>query len=515
MKPSSVAPLRPRRWRARLAAALCVPLLLAAPAARAHPDEGYAASLPALGDPAQGSFTPVQEKRLGEIIMRELRRQPDYLHDALLQQYLQGIVDSLAPAARKTAETDAATHFRVFLLRDRTFNAFALPGGWIGVHTGLLVDAQAKAQVAAVFAHEMSHITQRHIAQRLAQAGRGELLSIGSLLLAVLAASKGQDQAAQGLAMGGQAAAIDNALRFSRSNERDADRTGTEVLSASGYPPQAMASMLERLQSLSRLDDADVYAFLQDHPLTSERIADAQARGGDQPLPPDRTLGFWLMNARARALGPANRDALRSELAELKKRPATFPAQRAAWAYGAAVIEQRLGDLAAAQRELQAAEAAAQDFLEAERLPLRLLRTELLLAGDPAEALPQAQALAKDAPTSIAARHLLARCLLAQPDLRPAREFLRQQTVLHPDDATLWTDLARAHAGLGEVAAQHRATAEAYALHGDLAGAIEQLKIAQRHPDPDRFEAAIIAARLQHFEREQALLKTIDKTLPQ
>ena len=478
-------------------------------------DPGYAAGLPTLGDPAQGNFSPQQEKRLGEIIMREMRQEPAFLQDSLLRDYLQAIVDRLTPAARQTAELEAPRTFHVFLLRDRTFNAFALPGGWIGVHTGMVIDAQAQAQVAAVFAHEMSHITQRHIAQRLAQAGKDRLLSIGSLILAIAAASAGQDQAAQGLALGGQAAAIDNALRFSRSNERDADRTGTEVLSDSGYPPQAMASMLQRLQDLSRLDDADVYAFLQDHPLTGERIADAEARGGNKPLPPDHDLMFWLMNARARALTPESHDALLRAEKDFASRPAAFPAQQAAWAYGQAVLLQRLKRFDAARQTLARAQIAADAFPAADRLPLDLLQAELLLDTQAEPALEAARKLRQQFPQSTAVLHLLSRCLLAQKDKAPARDFLRQQTIQHPLDITLWQDLARADAATGALASQHRATAEAYALQGNTAAAIEQLHIAQRTPGADYFEASIIDARLRTLQQQQAQDKVIDKTLPQ
>lgn len=378
-----------------------------------------------------------------------------------------------------------------------------------------MIDAQSHDQVAAVFAHEMSHITQRHIAQRLAQAGKDRLLSIGSLLLAIAAASAGQDQAAQGLALGGQAAAIDNALRFSRSNERDADRTGEEVLSESGYPPQAMASMLQRLQSLSRLDDGDVLAFLQTHPLTSERIADAEARGGNQPLPPDHDLLFWLMHARARALTPTTHDALLREEQRFHADKAGFPAQQAALAYGQAVLLQRLGRFDAAAVALDRAQTSARDAPAPERLPLDLLQVELQLARQPASAVDAARALQARFPQSTAARHLLARCLLAQPDKTMARSFLRQQTVAHPQDQVMWEDLARAEAALGAPAAQHRATAEAYALQGKTEAAIEQLRIAQRTPGADYFEASIIAARLQALQRVHAQQVSIDKTLPQ
>jgi len=508
---------RPRRVAGQTAVCLLTLALCATPVWAQVADDrapGLASSLPTLGDPAQGALSSAQEKRLGEIIMREMRQEPDYLHDSLLRDYLQTIVDRLTPAARRTAEIEAPKRFHVFLLRDRSFNAFALPGGWIGVHTGLIIDAQSHDQIAAVFAHEMSHITQRHIAQRLAQMGRDKLLSIGSLLLAVAAASAGQDQAAQGLALGGQAAAIDNALRFSRSNERDADRTGEEVLAESGYPPQAMASMLLRLQSLSRLDDSDVLAFLQTHPLTSERIADAQARGGNQPLPPDHDLMFWLMHARARALTPTTADAMRREQQRLRADKAAFPAQQAADAYGQAVLLQRLGRFDDSAQALARAQAAAGDAPAAERLPLDLLRIELLLRHQPAQAADAARALYARFAQS-ATRHLLARCLLALPDKTQARDFLRLQTVEHPQDIVLWQDLARAQSALGAFAAQHRATAEAYALQGKTEAAIEQLRIAQRTPGADYFEASIIAARLRDLERAHAQQKQIDKTLPQ
>lgn len=498
---------------ALLSAALLIPPGWAQPVDSRDP--GYASNLPTLGDPAQGSFSSAQEKRLGEIIMREMRQEPAYLHDSLLRDYLQTIVDRLTPAARRTAEMEAPRKFHVFLLRDRSFNAFALPGGWIGVHTGMVIDAKSHDQVAAVFAHEMSHITQRHIAQRLAQAGKDKLLSIGSLILAIAAASAGQDQAAQGLALGGQAAAIDNTLRFSRSNERDADRTGTEVLSDSGYPPQAMASMLLRLQTLSRLDDSDVFAFLQDHPLTSERIADAEARGGDKPLPHDHDLMFWLMNARARALTPESHDAMLREEKQFGADKADFPAQQAAWAYGQAVVLQRLKRFDASAAALARAQSAAAEAPADERLPLDLLHTELLLDAHPVQALDAARKLQRQFPHSTATLHLLSRCLLAQPDKAPARDFLRQQTVAHPQDISLWQDLARADAATGAFAAQHRATAEAYSLQGKTESAIEQLHIAQRTPGADYFEASIIDARLRALEQEHAQHKLIDKTLPQ
>jgi predicted Zn-dependent protease len=478
--------------------------------------------LPALGDAGQGVLSPVLEQRLGQRIMGEIRQDPHYLRDVLLRSYLQYIVDRLRKAAVATAEPEAPREFRVFLLRDPTFNAFALPGGHIGVHTGLVVDALAEAQLAAVFAHEMSHITQRHVEQRLARSGGDTALSVGSLVLAVLAGLAGAGgQAAEGLALGGQAAVASRQLRFSRSNERDADRVGIGVLRASGYPPQAMASMLERLQSLSRLDDAVVFAFLQDHPLTGERIAYAQELGGDKPLPPDTSLRFWLMNARARALQPTQSDDLRrlalSMQASQPGRPDGLPAQRAAWAYCEAVAWLRAEELARADAALRKAQQLGAGFDPVQRLPLDLLRGDWLLASSrPEQALELARRLRGIASDDEAVLHLQARALLAQPASKiAARDFLREQTVLHPDDEQLWTWLAQAYAACGQAAAQHRATAEAYALQGNLEAALLQLHIAKRTPGADYFEASIIDSRLRAMQQRVARDKALDKMLPQ
>ncbi len=510
-----------RRQRRLLLCGLGCAGLGGLPLARAAAAHESITQLPALGDAGQGALTPVLEQRLGQLIMAQMQRDPRYLHDALLREYLQSIVNRLRKAALATAEPDAPRHFRVFLLRDPTFNAFALPGGHIGVHTGLVVDAMAEAQLAAVFSHEMSHITQRHIDQRLARAGSDTMLSVGSLVLALLAGLAGSGQAAEGLMLGGQAATVSRQLRFSRSNERDADRTGIQVLRASGYPPQAMASMLKRLQYLSRLDDPNVFAFLQDHPLTSARIADAEARAGNQPLPPDTSLRFWLMNARARALQPTHHEGLRTLALAMRApqpgRPDRYPAQRCAWAYAEALAWLRAGELARSDHALLRAQQLAAGFDALQRLPLQLLRVDWLLASSqPRQAgqlLLQLQALA---PESRALLHLRVRALLAQPEEKTAaRDFLRQQTVLHPGDEQLWTWLAQAYAACGEVAAQHRATAEAYALQGNLEGALQQLHIAQRTPGAGYFEASIIDARLRALQQRLQQDKMLDKMIPQ
>ena len=164
-----------------------------------------------------------------------------------------------------------------FLVKDKSVNAFALPGGYIGVHLGLLAMTTTPDELASVLAHELSHVTQRHIARMIGQQSRQSWVSLASLVLGILAASRAP-MAAQAMIYGGQAASIQGQLNFSRDMEREADRVGFGVLSDSGFDPAGMALMFEHLQAASRLNDDGSWPYLRTHPLTTERIGEAQDR---------------------------------------------------------------------------------------------------------------------------------------------------------------------------------------------------------------------------------------------
>ncbi|OIQ68787.1 beta-barrel assembly-enhancing protease [mine drainage metagenome] len=182
----------------------------------------------------------------------------------------------------------------------------------------------------------------------------------------------------------------------------------------------------------------------------------------------------------------------------------------------AALCWRGAGDATRARAALQRARTLAASFTAVEQLPLDLLDGDLLLdAAQENAALQLAQRLRVLAPASRAALHLQARALLAMPRSPATLDFLRQQTVLHPHDVDLWRWRAQAEAAAGKGAAQHRATAEAYALQGNLEGAIVQLKIAQTTPDTDYFEASIVDARLNLFKQRLARDKILDKMIPQ
>jgi predicted Zn-dependent protease len=292
--------------------------------------------LPALGDAAE-DFGVNDERRLGEQIMGEIRRDPDYLDDPVLLEYLQSLWQPLVAAARQRA-TSTSTPARQFawesfLVRDRSVNAFALPGGFVGVHLGLIAMTATRDELASVLAHELTHVTQRHIARGMANQAAASLLGIAGMILAVLAASRGNNaDMAQAAIAGGQAAAIQGQLNFSRDMEREADRIGYAVLGIAGFDGAGMAGDVREArpgQPAERQRRLPLPAQPPAHAGAAERSAPAPA--GQQRHPrPSLTVAHAVMSARARVLMDTSVLALR-KLQELpahgraRARPTGWP----------------------------------------------------------------------------------------------------------------------------------------------------------------------------------------------
>ena len=223
--------------------------------------------LPTLGDGSE--LTTSAERRLGDRIIRELYRDPDYIDDAVLAEYVQGIWQPLKAAAKARGELSPELEERfawqILLGRDRTVNAFALPGGYLGVHLGLIGVVATRDELASVLSHELSHVTQRHIARLLSQQSKQTPLMLGAMILTALAVSKNPG-AAQALMVGGQALAIQNQLNFSRDMEREADRVGYGLMAPAGFAPQGFVSMFDKLQQANRINDNGSWPYLRSHP---------------------------------------------------------------------------------------------------------------------------------------------------------------------------------------------------------------------------------------------------------
>lgn len=518
MIPSS--PLFPARLRP-----LALAMLLAA--GLATPPALPQVRLPSLGDSSTEEFTAGTERRLGEQIMRSIARDPDYLDDPVLLEYLQGLWAPLVRAARAGGDVepdvDKTFAWEVFLVRDRSVNAFALPGGWVGVHLGLIALTATQDELASVLAHELSHVSQRHIARSVVNSQRQSMVSLAGMLLAILAASRTQSaDAVQAAAIGGQAVAIQGQLNFSREMEREADRIGFGILQGAGYATAGMAAMFEKLDSANRMNDSGAFPYLRTHPLTVERMAEARSRvlvgGGEAGAAP------WLhamMQARARVLMDTNPQALRRLQEPLAGPGAPLKRDRLGQLYGGAMASMLLRDHATAQSALEEAErelAAAKPRDALAELHLQWLRTQMLAArGEPARAL-QALDAAPAGARSRATLMLRAQAALdwhhaggnepALLELRRSTEALQTWVAEHRRDGRAWAQLSATADAIGLRLRALRANAEARAAEGDLNGAIDRLRAAQGMArgslaGQDFVEASIVDARLRELTAQR------------
>ena len=505
--------------RHRLLASLCA-ASLAWPAAL--PAVAAGNQLPALGDTASEDFGIGSERKLGDQIMREIRRDPDYSDDPVLLEYLQGIFQPLVVAARQRGEIgsdiDQRFAWEPFLVRDRSVNAFALPGGFVGVHLGLIAMTSTRDELAAVLAHEMSHVTQRHIARTIANSKRQSLLGVAATILGVLAASRSNSMdAANAVIVGGQAAAIQGQLNFSRDMEREADRIGFGVMTAAGFAPSGMASMFEKLSQSSRLNDYGAFPYLRSHPLTTERIGEARARMGTaQRVAPVSQLEHTAAQARARVLMDPRNDALRRWQSLDADNTAATVADKLAGAYESALASTLLRDWQRADASLAKAlglvQGSPRSDARAERAVVLLAVQSMLERGDAARAEAALKPYAGESTRPVVL--LSGRIALARSGdeaaLKHSAEELQTWVSGHTGDAEGWSLLGQVWGRLGQRLRSLRAEAESRVAIGDLTGAVDRLRAGQRLARGggavDFIEASVIDARLRDIERERKQL---------
>jgi predicted Zn-dependent protease len=472
--------------------------------------QSAAAKMPTLGDTSAMSSS--DERRLGDRIAREIYRDPDYLDDPVLAEYVQGVWQPLLAAARARGDLspELAERFawEVMLGRDRTVNAFALPGGYLGVHLGLIAVVSNRDELASVLGHELSHVTQRHISRLMSKQGQMAPWMIGAMVLGALAASKSAD-AGNALIVGGQAVAAQNQLNFSRDMEREADRVGFGIMTEAGFKAQGFVTMFDKLQQASRLTDNGAYPYLRSHPLTTERIADMQARQGltaPESAKATLTLEHALVAARARVLSNTDVDALRAWQAEAGSASlSTLAAPRQAGIlYGAALAASQLRDFAQARMDLERLHGLVAGDASATRLA-RLLQAEVALrAGNatgaqaalntglnatnaPSQASTQGQTPATQRPELLLAAQIALQAGPVGPtdpaggSAAIAVVAVRLQTwvAAHPRDAQAWQLLSSVQGAQHQTLRALRADAEAQVARLDYAAALDRFKAAQ------------------------------------
>jgi predicted Zn-dependent protease len=515
-----MAEAKPRSWRSVVAAALAGALALSGPGA--WPVAGAQGQLPALGDTDSADFTVGTERKIGDEIMREIRVDPDYLDDPLLLEYLEAVWQPLVNASRSlgniTADIDQRFAWEPFLVRDASVNAFALPGGFIGVHLGLIAMTATRDELASVLAHEMSHVSQRHIARSISGDAKRSLVGLAALVLGVIAASRSRSPDAIGAVVAGtQAGAIQGQLNFSREVEREADRVGFQVMTAAGFAPGGMASMFEKMDMSARLNDFGGFPYLRTHPLTVERIGEARARAGIAPAASRvSVLEHTVAQARARVLMDTRVDALRRWQSRDGEREGNAAEKLRAFTESA-LASSTLRDWARADASFEGAlaivRASPNSSARAERAVVLMQAQSFLDRGAPAQAADAMKRYAGDGsrPSLLLDARI---ALIATPSVSPDNAALKANAsalqtwvAVHPADSLAWDALGQTWGRLGAPLRSIRAEAEARYALGDLLGAVDRLRAGQRLARGggavDFIDASVLDSRLRAIEAQR------------
>ncbi|AUN94421.1 beta-barrel assembly-enhancing protease [Pseudazoarcus pumilus] len=451
----------------------------------------HAQNLPDLGDVASSDLSALEERRIGESIMRDIRwHDPSYLNDVEVEDYVARIGRRLVAVS-----DDADREFEFFVLKDPSINAFALPGGYIGIHTGLLLTAETESEFASVMGHEIAHVTQRHIAQLYGKQGQSLMMVLGSLLVGALAAQS-NPELAEAAIVAGQAGALQSQLGYSRTFEREADRIGLQLLERAGFDPRGMPGFFTRLQRATRVYESDAPGYLRTHPLTQDRFTDMEGRVVQMRYrqvldSPD----FGFVRAKLRAGQGLAPDAV----TEFESRVSTRDDE--ASRYGLARALFRAGQLDEAERVLDELGERSQRASW-----VILLRAEIALARRAPQAALDILAPALERfRDSRALRYAYIDATLAAGRADEAASHARDAIGRQRADPRLWERLARAEERLGRRTAYHRAQAEVYALRGSLPAAIHQLELARSADDGDFYELSAVDARMRELKAEDRL----------
>lgn len=474
--------LAPARQRL-LAGLACALLALPVPA------PAQVERLPDLGSADTAELSGQQERALGASIMRELRANGTVYDDAEMGDWLNRF------GRRLTVTTPARGRaFEFFPVREPSINAFALPGGFIGVHTGLLAAAGSESELASVLGHEMGHVTQHHIARMLRNQKHANMLAMAGMVLGALA-MRGNPDAGIGALTLGSDLATRSILAFSRDAEREADRIGLEVLREGGFDVHGAPKFFGRLQQQNRFNESDSMAYLRTHPVTGERINDLNLRIQQMQQKtaarPD-SIEFRLMRARARALSADSAEGQNAVGKHFEAELKSGAGQKdpALW-FGLATLAHARGDWAAADEALAQLEKrldGPHPFVS------RLKIANHLRAGRLAEAQKQsAEALARFADARALVR-IRAEVLNAARQWTASIELLRNQTRIYKGDAELWRLLGEAYLAQGEKGMSHLAAAQGYLVLGYLQPALQQLRLARNAGDLDYYNGSIADA---------------------
>lgn len=443
--------------------------------------------LPDLGDASESSLSLQDEARIGREAYQAMQDSGEVLDDVEVNTYLNQIGQRIDNAAHIPQQ-----RFTYFAVNDNAINAFAMPGGYIGINRGLILATQSEGELASVMAHETAHVTQRHMARMRATSSQNQLLVLAAIVATAVAAGSGRGDMAGGALQAGIGLAISNQLSYSRDFEREADRVGMQYLAGSGFDARDMPAFFGRLQSANRFNDNNAYAFLRTHPVTVERISEGQDRAANFPVRMQADSPSYLLvreKLRASTMLPA--EAVKYYQASLQNRQ--FLNEGAQY-YGLARAQMLARDWRAASLALSEAE---------KRLPRHsmLLSTSAEIArlsGDVALARSRYQTALAVYPQDKALIYGELDTLINSGQRVVALSRVKQQQSRYPQDPELYQREARLYSDEDRLR-YHAALGNAFYFLGKSGAALEQYQLASTAPGDDFYLRSSIEARMREL----------------
>ncbi len=451
-------------------------------------------NLPDMGDSSAQLISAEQERRIGRQMMRQIKHSGKLVEDPLLTGYINDIGKKILAGSEQRADS-----FTFFIVDDPSINAFAMPGGYIGIHTGLLLASRNEGELASVLAHEIAHVTQHHLARGYEKASQMNLPLTAAVIAAILLGGS-NPQAANAALASSTAAASQMQLNYSRDYEQEADRVGMQYLAGSGYDPHNMPSFFQRLYEETRLYGGNAPEFLLTHPVTESRIADSLGRASQYPTAPMRDEShFMLLKAKLTVLTTRDKQALLAHYGA--KQEAQQDTGSYITRFSQAIALFQVGRREKALHQLQGLvkeqperiiliDTYAQALLNAEKLQVAI---DLLNRG------------LSHYPYNTVLSLRLAEVLLAADKTEQARSLLTRFILKHPDSATGHRLLAKAETRLGNEGAAHLAMSRHYYLTYETDESLKQLELAKKSGQLNFYDAAKVDARMEQLKGEMEL----------
>ncbi|MGM0953220.1 MAG: M48 family metalloprotease [Pseudomonadota bacterium] len=454
------------------------------------PAHTQSSDLPNIGG-SGGLMADQQEADIGQQVMTSLRRSAPRIQDPLVYDYLSNIIYRLVPSAPLDNR-----NLQLVIIDDAGLNAFAVPGGIVGVNGGLFLNAATEQQFASVLAHELAHLSQRHFARRMQQQETSAPLTVAGMVAGIILSAVTQSDIGIAAIAGTQALAMQNMLAYSRAHEKEADRIGLEILANSGMDPRGMPEMFEIMMRRNRLQGNRLPEYLSTHPLTQSRVADTRSRA--EQYPDERIRDgqeYHLVRSRLQVHYARSPEiAVETFESYLEQEDAV---RNDAIRYGLAVAYQD-------NRQYDKARSILEELLADNpgRITFQVTLAEVFISE---ERYAQARNILKPAlarnPGNYPLTYALASTETADGNGAAAASLIRELTRSHPGQEHLWLRLAEAEGIARNIVGVHRARAEYYVLMGDLKSAQRQLRQAQEILPTGSAERQVVNERLGDITR--------------